>query len=251
MTRPNEDAEARSAAASIKEDHDRDRKPWERMDGETYACYSRFVLYRNTPPAERSMRKLGVSGTCAFRWAKRWKWTARASAWDLWQLELSDALANRNATVHRVAALGLGSAFVRKAERSVEGVKVDNVEDLVNLAKVGVAIERQALGLVEPRPLMSDNRASIGVAMNFGAAPAWLPKPNETQTEGKQNEIAVVSFAEKVLDGPAGASHHTVPVKSVPQLTRGQGMGQGMGQGKVRLAEKMVNAPVPRSKVSD
>lgn len=203
---------------------------WERQQGESIQAYARFVAYRNTPPSERSMRKLGISAQLAFRWAKRWHWTKRASVYDDWQLQLGDGLAATAQLGHRLAVVRLGSAFVRQAHRKLEEVKLSSVDDLVNLAANGVKLSRQAFGLTDAGGDTRADRAPVAqVAVSFGSAPPWLArqmtpeltggKPNET----KQNEV-LVPCGEQVIARP--------PL--IPQ--------------RARLAERKVNCPRGNSK---
>lgn len=228
------EAETRSVAASIKKEDG--PLPWERQPGESFAAYSRFVMYRNTSPATRSMRKLGVSGTTAFRWAKRFNWTARASEYDLWQLELSDGLANQNELVHRSRAVRLSSAFIRKATDAATEADASKmtVEDIVALGEAGVKIERQALQMGDARPNVHAAAASVSVSFGLGQ-PDWMPKQtqNATTIEQKQNEIPVLP-GEKVLDEGSGIRTRTVCPNRNDKLP---------GRQLVRLAEKIVPSP--------
>lgn len=206
--------------------------PWERQDGESIQAYARFVAYRNTPPSERSMRKLGISAQLAFRWAKRWKWTKRASCYDDWQLQLGDGLAATAQLGHRLAVVRLGSAFVRQAHRKLEEVKLSSVDDLVNLAANGTKLARQAFGLTDGQGDTRADRAPVAqVAVSFGSAPPWLARPLTPElTEGKlnegeakQNEV-LVQCGEQVIARP-------------PAILP-----------RARLAERKVNCPRGNSK---
>lgn len=201
---------------------------WERQPGESIQAYARFVAYRNTPPSERSMRKLGISAQLAFRWAKRWHWTKRATVYDDWQLELGDGLATTAQLGHRLAVVRLGSAFIRQATAKVSEVKLSSIDDLVNLAKAGVAIERQGLGLTDGDSTPASRAPVAQVAVSFGSAPPWLAGQGQAgQNEAKLIEAKVnepvVPYGEQVIARP-------------PLIG-----------GRARLAERKVNCPKGKS----
>src|SRR5262249_27838418 len=58
---------------------------YERQPGESRQALAAFIAYRDLGPA-RSLakvgQKLGKSTTLMERWSARWRWTARAAAWD-------------------------------------------------------------------------------------------------------------------------------------------------------------------------
>ncbi len=69
-------------------------EPWEKQDGETEAMFIAFVHYRDMSPAKRSVRaaynswrgnevgpRINYNGKFG-RWAREWKWEARACAKD-------------------------------------------------------------------------------------------------------------------------------------------------------------------------
>lgn len=72
-------------------------EPWEQQPGESAKAYAAFCLYRDLPPAKRSLRAVteliygpkpgmkrsqrNVPGKIR-DWAARWRWAERAKAWD-------------------------------------------------------------------------------------------------------------------------------------------------------------------------
>ena len=68
--------------------------PWERQPGEPARAYAAFTIYRDLPPAERSIRAVaerlgghrsekGRRSTRPLeRWSTRWRWVERAAAFD-------------------------------------------------------------------------------------------------------------------------------------------------------------------------
>lgn len=198
--------------------------PWERVPGESREAYTRFTQYRLAPPGERSVRKLGISSTLASRWSARWSWVGRAAAYDDWIVEANDALGLRGSLSSRLASARFGMLAVAKASATVAKLNETKltVDELITLAKTGVQLERQALGMTD-----GDTRAERAplaqVAISLGSTPPWLTGPitNDKGTEPN----AVVLAAEQVIAGESSASAQR-PAVNVK-----------------RLAEKIVKSP--------
>jgi hypothetical protein len=207
---------------------------WERQPSESIQAFSRFLAYRDLEPGERSHRKVAsicaISETLVNRWGKRWQWTKRAIAYDMWVLELGDQLGKRAHLSARGAAVRFGSLALDKASRTV--AKLDesklSADEAIALAVNGAKLGRQALGLTEGETRAE--RAPVAqVAVSFGSGsfgPAWSTQAKLTQgetNESKQNETVVLS-GEKVLG--------ETPATLV----------------RARLAERVVNCPKGNSK---
>lgn len=138
-----------------------DRKPWERIDGETSRAWEGFVSYRDMGP-ERSLskvaRQLSKSKQLLQRWSSRWLWVMRVRAWDdhmderLRQAHEDEVIAMRKRHVQLALGVqGIGAeAFKRmhKKERETSGSISDNLEavDAMKLVKEGITLERVARG---------------------------------------------------------------------------------------------------------
>ena len=61
-------------------------RPWERQPREATRSFARFVVYRDLPPEDRSLRlaanRLGVPLGTLQALNHRWSWSARVEAWD-------------------------------------------------------------------------------------------------------------------------------------------------------------------------
>jgi hypothetical protein len=196
----------------------RERFPWERLPNESIQAYRRFMQYRLMPPGERSLRKLDISYTLANRWAKRYQWTKRTIAYDDHVSECIDGLSNQAQLSHRLAAARLGSAFVRHVERNISQVKLNQIDDAVNLARAGVEIERQALA-IPVGETKAERTPSAQVNVSFNSP--WQNEHNEQ----KSNEIVVLPGEQVLASGnPAFAqtgqipANSTLPVRQVPRL---------------------------------
>lgn len=216
--------------------------PWERHETESSQAYARFVLYRNTPPSERSIRKVGVSMQLAARWSRKFQWVKRALAYDDWQLELSDQLTNRAILWHRHQLVRFGSRSLDKAIAAID--KVDetklSVNEIGDLAKVGSQLARTALGLSDK--VQGTGQPSVVVQTGVvwsdptGARPAWLPQPSN-QIDNKQNETSnelqnkvLVNAAEQVIAEPKVCMPSTRLVEKViacPTVNHNKGKPMG------------------------
>lgn len=141
----------RRPASSIAGDMDgTEAEPWERQPGESTKAYSAFVAYRDIGP-RRSYRQIpAVHGTVSvlWRWGDRWKWTARATAWDDERRRIEqeaarqevDDMRRRHATVANVA-------IVKAAQRlqTIEPAEL-SPRDAAALLDLGVKIERLSRG---------------------------------------------------------------------------------------------------------
>lgn len=215
--------------------------PWERHETESSQAYARFVLYRNTPPSERSIRKVGVSMQLAARWSRKFQWVKRALAYDDWQLELSDQLTNRAILWHRHQLVQFGSRSLDKAIAAID--KVDetklSVNEIGDLAKVGSQLARTALGLSDKQQATSPQVVvQTGVVWSdpTGARPAWLPQPSN-QIDNKQNETSnepqnkvLVNAAEQVIAEPKvcpGSTRLVEKVIACPTVNHNKGKPMG------------------------
>lgn len=217
--------------------------PWERKSDETVQAYARFLLYRNTPPDQRSIRKLGISKNLACRWSRRHKWVARASAFDDWLMQLGDSLAQHAALGHRGQLVRFASVSLDKSIKAAAELKLNETADVVLLAKTAAELGDKALGIAK-LPERDTDRGSGGQAVaavvwQAGTLPNWLNTESQTEIKQKQNEI-VVQIEEKVLGETKSAPSQTVGVQVKGELPP--------GQVPKRLVEKMVEAPVRKNR---
>lgn len=128
---------------------------WERLPGESWQAYSRFVTYRLTPPSDRSIHRLGISTTLAARWSKKWNWRLRVQAYDEYIQAHREQLSERALLSTRLRHATAGRRAVAKASRAIVNLPVEEIDApaAALLLKTGVNVERQALGLdVEGEP---------------------------------------------------------------------------------------------------
>lgn len=139
--------------------------PWERQPDEPDRAFASFVAYRDQPSGTRTVanaaKSRGRSTSTLWEMAQKWKWRERVVAWDMEndrvarrQREEAQAAANQ-----RHAAAGgtaVGKALTRLVGRGEEGEpgfipaldEADlDAQDVARLLRVGVAVERLALGL--------------------------------------------------------------------------------------------------------
>jgi hypothetical protein len=180
----------RQEAKTNAHDASLDPEPWLRQPGESVQAYARFLVYRDQPADSRSQRKVGVSNTLAFRWAKRWRWTARVDAWDSHLLAAIDNLGLRSQLRVRSRQLDVGLAFAAAGESAVKQTDLTKVgpDAAIALAESGVRLARQAVGLAERSEAKQNGTSPVGVAVNVvgdarvGFAPSWLRAPEAEPT---------------------------------------------------------------------
>lgn len=202
--------------------------PWERQPDESVQAYARFLAYRDIDPTERSHRKVAsicaISETLVNRWGKRWSWTKRAMAYDMWVLELGDQLGKRAVLGHRHAAARFGSIALAKASRTVEQLNEAKLTagEAIDLAVNGTKLARQALAMTDGETRL-DRAPVANVAISLGSTPPWLTATpvNDRETEARP----VVPCAEQVIAGESSASSQRPVVNAK------------------RLAEKIVKSP--------
>jgi len=154
---------------------------WERLPGESPQAYARFLIYRDMPPGQRSLRKLGFGRSQSEQWSKQHNWVQRCAEWDLYMQRLADVQTEGAVVRMRSRHADLGMALVNKAVAGVESIDHTKLapDDVVTLAKTGVSIERAARGLaseekaVAPPPVLIDNRTAI--LFPDSVRPAWAP----------------------------------------------------------------------------
>lgn len=211
---------------------------WERQPDESVQAYARFLTYRNTDPSQRSIRKLGISMQLAARWSKRHRWVKRTAAFDDWQLQLSDDLAQHAVLSHRRQLARLGSACLDKAKASV--LQLDESKqtagEIVQLSKVGLTTIEAAFGLQGER---TANGPSVVVQTQVGYGerrPSWLE-----HSEAKQSETEVVgNKGEQVLAEGIAGPPRLGPGKQTEALPTRQ------PQPKGKLRQLVITAPVRR-----
>lgn len=152
-----------------------DRELWERQPGEGNKSWVSFCAYRDMPPGERSMAaafRIYVERPTARQandnwWAlrKQWHWAERVVAYDRHMDDLYRKELEARRIQARVETADLGQAMRQKAMeavaelkaitttvRKVDGKRVRVVRSslspgqIAQLAKVGVKLERLALG---------------------------------------------------------------------------------------------------------
>jgi hypothetical protein len=127
-------------------------KLWMRLDGETFAAYNAFCCYRDMG-VDRSYtlvaQKLDISRTLVARWASRWRWQKRITAY-LHHLD-ADHLRKQRLDIQDMNARHrkLSLVFQEKIADRLKTLDVNDLtpQDLAKWAAVAVEIERGAFGL--------------------------------------------------------------------------------------------------------
>lgn len=133
------------------------RSPWDPMPGEPGTSFAGYVVYREFPAQERSLKtvagRLGRSLSLVERYSARWNWVARTRAWEADQARARSDLAlqveadwvRRHAdTGRRLQSLGLaglGQLLDRDADGQRSGWGRLKPADLVRMIAVGSSLE--------------------------------------------------------------------------------------------------------------
>jgi hypothetical protein len=135
-------------------------KVWERTKGEGRKAYAAFCVYRDFGVARSQVKvsqELGKSETLVARWSVRWRWVARAEAFDQWQdgemvkermVEAKDAL-KQHTQMSRALALRTYNALIGMFDVGPDGgvTTALNSTDLVRLNIAMVDLWRKSLGI--------------------------------------------------------------------------------------------------------
>jgi hypothetical protein len=124
---------------------------WERLDDEPPHAHEAFRIYRDLPPAQRTMAAVATQVDAAERtlrgWAERWDWRERSAQWDdachrVEDQERLDALRSMHAT-HRRA----GRAAVVKAMQALSTMVPEDMPPsaVARLLELGARLERSTL----------------------------------------------------------------------------------------------------------
>jgi hypothetical protein len=159
-------------------------KPTDPQAGEPGTSFAGFVLYREMPPANRSLRevayRLGRSESLIERYSSRWSWVDRARAWDRNQARLSsqaqakaaadwvDRHAEEGRKLQIFAMAALNKYIDRDPDGRIIGVRNIPLRDALLMMKLGSQIERAAAG-AEPLGAV-DSEFVLAVADAFAAA---------------------------------------------------------------------------------
>ncbi|KPJ51536.1 MAG: hypothetical protein AMJ38_00215 [Dehalococcoidia bacterium DG_22] len=159
-------------------------KPTDPQPGEPGTSFAGFVLYREMPPANRSLRevgrRLGRSESLIERYSSRWNWVERVRAWDKDQSRRSsqaqakaavdwvDRHAEEGRKLQIFAMAALSKYIDRDPEGRIIGVRNIPLRDALVMMKLGSQIERAAAG-AEPLGAI-DSEFVMAVADAFAAA---------------------------------------------------------------------------------
>lgn len=132
-------------------------RPWDPQPEEPGTSFAGLVLYRETPPTDRSLRdvarRLARSLSIIERHSSRWQWVARTRAWDAEQARLRSQHARqveadwvlRHADAgKRLQALGLaglGQVLGRGRKGEPGSLKRVKTQDFIRMVVAGSALE--------------------------------------------------------------------------------------------------------------
>jgi len=131
-----------------------DRKPWDRMDGESPAKFALFVLYRDMHPSLRSVREVakidpGNRAVATIRdYQKDWKWTQRIDAYDAHADALRQARSENVRATHDLAHIAQSEAMMKLCAEAVALIDPEKVgpQYLPRLVDTAVKVSHLATG---------------------------------------------------------------------------------------------------------
>jgi len=132
-----------------------DKQLWHRRPDETAKAFSAFILYRDMPAGERSLRKLGQNQgkTPSYIkylqiWSSRYSWVDRATAYDDYLAQIKAEAQERGiiemAERQAQGGMDMQGKGIRRIRHTPSGAL--EVRDAIRLVDVGAKIERTARG---------------------------------------------------------------------------------------------------------
>lgn len=158
-----------------------ERKPWQRLDGESTKAYKAFMLYLRMP--ERTMiatsNALGHSSpTTVEKWASRFRWRERAASYE----EASELTA--------IQLIETGKKEIQQQVISSLSIQLVALDDIINKQLADIR-ERMNAGLdVEPVEIKRMVEA-VGTKDTLARRLAGLPTTYNTETVEEQDEETV------------------------------------------------------------
>lgn len=158
-------------------------KPWDRRPDETDQAWTAFVTYRDAGPGRniRDTTKATGKAPSTHRqlalWSSKHDWVQRVRAYDAWLDQEVQARVLQAAGDRAMEQVRLGEKLRKKAEARIDALKVDDLasEDVPRWAKVGVEIERLAMGDATSRTDVTSGGEPIHRVLGFD--PSGYPPP--------------------------------------------------------------------------
>lgn len=142
-------------------------QPWDRRDAETDVAWAAFVVYRDLPPAQRSLRAagavLGKAESLLSRWSSKHEWVARAAAKDRDddRNNQSDARATTKEKRDKVleSQYTAGAALLQRGLAALQKVDPATLKpaDIPRYVVAAVSLMRQSVGL--PDRILGDQES--------------------------------------------------------------------------------------------
>src|SRR3954466_9461560 len=119
---------------------------YDRQPGESRQAFAAFATYRDLGPSRslvKAGRELGKSLALLERWSARWRWVARAEAYD----EFLDQL-KRDRTTQLILEMCARHATLAQKLNNLTAEEIDRMtfDQLATLLKVAVSVETRARG---------------------------------------------------------------------------------------------------------
>jgi len=190
-----------------------DREPWERQDGESDTAWEAWLVYRDSPLGERSIRKVaarmgrGTQGIAQF--SKAWGWPTRAARYDVYldrqrvavRVDEVREMAKRHAQISALGVAALATPIQALAQPRLvdspdnpnEPIEVPRLDDLRRMptARLLSAVEGAARALTL---LVGVERAARGAVTEHDlppltAEPADQEEPSDERTLDSMGDL--------------------------------------------------------------
>lgn len=130
---------------------------WARQAKESYPAYEAFQTYLTERSYPKVSQAVAKSLTLIKRWAKKYRWRERADAWDneISHKAMEKAQEDFAAMIER--QINIGRMFQARAANALQNMELNNlppkfISSLVEMAKVGMNMERSARELKQDKP---------------------------------------------------------------------------------------------------
>lgn len=159
-------------------------EPWERQAGEPTKAWEAFVMYRDLPPKERSVRRVGeMQGkrwvSYMEDWSAKWQWVERAGQFDAYKDKQKRDLAEQERKEMSELHIKAARAMLTKALQALKAIPAEEMSasDITKMVEVSSRLERLSRGE------STDSVESYGREDRPSAVQIYLPSNGREDTE--------------------------------------------------------------------
>jgi hypothetical protein len=136
------------------------KHPWHKQPGEVESAYRAFKVFVRSDRKYISVaRRTGKPHTTISNWGNKYKWNARAEAWDIWRDQQLEA--NEKKRLEEMAKRHVDESIIlqQKGIERLANLKPEQITPTVavRMVEVGITIERRTFG--DPKQLLNNRNA--------------------------------------------------------------------------------------------